>query len=300
MAMANPRINTLGLVGGRAGEPGYFSDRVSGARRFYLRLAPARRRALTVISGGWERCRPDYVIERPGFPHPILEFVARGAGTLRLAGTDYALAPGVAFVYGRGLPHRIRCAPEAPLLKYFVVFSGHEGRALLKACRLTPGTVCRVAPPEPVRQVFDDLIDHALGDHPDRPRLCAVALEYLITRIHAFAHPHDGGDRRARDTYERCRAFIEAEHLRVRTLGEIAAACHADGAYICRLFRRYGRESPVQFLRHLRMNHAVDRLLNHGRMVKEVADELGFSDPHNFTRAFRQVYGVPPERLRRG
>lgn len=280
-------------------EPRYFSARVSAARRFYLRLAPGRGRPLTVVSGGWEQCRPDYSIRRPGFPHPTIEFVARGAGELRLARQTWALAPGTAFVYGRGVPHRIRTDPEAPMLKYFVVFAGAEGRDLLRTCGLNPGTACRVSRPEPVQQVFDDLIDQALGDHPDRQRLCGVALEYLITRINSLAVPFDEGGTRALATYQRCRAFIEAEYLRIQSLQAIAGACHTDGAYICRLFRRYGRESPIQFLRHLRMNRAVDLLLNHNLMVKETAAELGFSDPHNFTRAFRKAFGVSPARLRR-
>lgn len=286
-------------VGPAAVEPSYFSARVSSARRFYLRLAPGRGRPLTVVSGGWEQCRPDYAIRRPGFPHPTLEFVARGAGELRLGGQTWTLAPGTAFVYGRGVAHRIRTDPAAPMLKYFVVFAGSEGRALLRTCGLKPGTACRVARPEPVQQVFDDLIDHALGDHPDRQRLCGVALEYLITRINSLAVPPDAGDTRALATYQRCRAFITAEYLRVESLAAIAAACHVDGAYICRLFRRYGRESPIQFLRHLRLNRAVDLLLNHNRMVKETAAELGFSDSHNFSRAFRKAFGVSPARLKR-
>ncbi|MBU4461408.1 MAG: AraC family transcriptional regulator [Verrucomicrobia bacterium] len=280
-------------------EPSYFSARVSGSRRFYLRLAPGRGRPLTVVSGGWEQCRPDYAIRRPGFPHPTLEFVARGAGELRLGGETWALAPGVAFVYGRGVPHRIRTDPSAPMLKYFVVFAGAEGRALLRTCGLRPGTACRVARTEPVQQVFDDLIDHALDDHPDRQRLCGVALEYLITRIDSLAVPFDEGGTQALATYQRCRAYIETEYLRVQSLRDIATACHADGAYICRLFRRYGRESPIQFLRHLRMNRAVDLLLNHNRMVKEVAADLGFSDTHNFSRAFRHAFGVSPARLKK-
>jgi AraC-like DNA-binding protein len=34
-------------------------------------------------------------------------------------------------------------------------------------------------------------------------------------------------------------------------------------------------------------------------MVKEVAADLGFSDTHNFSRAFRHAFGVSPARLKK-
>ena len=149
-------------------EPRYFSNQVSAAERFYLRLNPAERSPLTVISGGVEHCRPDYEINREGFPHPIIEFVARGAGRLTLRGETHPLVAGTGFIYSRGMPHRIVCDPAQPLTKYFVVLSGEAGRKLMGECRLTPGTVCRVIHPEQVQQVFEDLIQHGRSDHPDR------------------------------------------------------------------------------------------------------------------------------------
>ncbi len=280
-----------------APEPAYFSRQVSDARRFYLLLAPNRRRSLTVISGGWELCRPDYRIRRPGFPHPTLEFVARGAGELTLAARRVTLVPGIVYVYGRGVPHTIRCDPRSPMLKYFAVFAGSEARAMLRNCRMTPGTVLRVVDPERIREIFDDLIDRALGDRIHRQWFCGAALLYLITRIAAARSTAGSADRPALITYERCRRHIEQAAGTARRLTDIAAACYVSSAYMCRLFRRFGRQSPMGYLRHLRMNRAVELLLG-GRMpVKAVAAELGYSDPHNFSRAFRRVFGVPPGRL---
>ena len=73
------------------GEPRYFSAQISEARRFYLTWNFTTQRSLVVVSGGVEHCRSDYEINRSGFPHPTLEFVARGAGQLVLNGQTHAL-----------------------------------------------------------------------------------------------------------------------------------------------------------------------------------------------------------------
>ena len=280
-------------------EPRYFSEQVSAAQRFYLRLSPAERSPLTVISGGVEHCRPDYEISRKGFPHPIIEFVARGAGQLTLRGVTHPLAAGSVFTYSRAMPHRITCDPTQPLTKYFVELSGEDGRDLMRECRLAPGTVSRVVHPEQVQQVFEDLLRHGRGDHPDRHRLCAVAVQYLIMKIGDLAVPCGESASRAFATYQRCRGYIEDNYLSVKNLGDVAVACHVDLAYLCRLFQRFGRERPYRYLQHLRLNRAAELIQNSDLMIKEIADQLGFSDPYNFSRAFRRAFGAPPTRLRR-
>ena len=280
-------------------EPAYFSTQVSAARRFYLQLNPGRSRPLAVVSGGCEQCRPDYEIRRSGFLFPTIEFVARGAGTLRMKGQAYELGPGTVYVYGPRVSHHIRTDPRQPMVKYFAVFSGRVGTQLLTDCQMAPGAVRRTTHPEQLQQVFDDLIQHGLSDHFDRHRLCTVALQYLIMKTGDLAMPYGQGATRAFATYQRCRQFIAEQGLHKQSLRDVAEACHVDLAYLCRLFQRFGRQSPYQYLLHLRMNRAVDLLHSGGKLVKEVAEELGFSDPGNFSRAFRKMFGVSPDYLRK-
>ncbi|MGB7749424.1 MAG: AraC family transcriptional regulator [Verrucomicrobiia bacterium] len=278
--------------------PRYFSAQISAARRFYLALDPALQRGLVVVSGGVEHCRPDYKIDRGGFPHPTIEFVARGAGQLVLNSQPHALTAGTVFVYGRAMPHRIITDPKAPLVKYFVVLAGQEASRLLCEWNLMPGRVAHTPHPEQIQHVFDDLIRHGLGDRSARARMCAVILHYLVMKIGDSVAPHPDEASGAYATYERCRRYIEENYERTRTLQEVAAACHVDLAYLCRLFQRFGRESPSLYLRHLRLNRAAE-LLHAGCLVKHAADELGFSESCNFTRAFTRFFGLPPGRVQR-
>ncbi len=282
-----------------AAEPRYFSEQVSSAQRFYLRLKPSDPAPLTVISGGVEQCRPEYTIHRLGFPHPIIEFVARGAGQLKMRGRSHPLTTGTVFTYSRGIEHHITCDPEQPLTKYFVVLSGKAGRDLMHECQLSPGKVVRVGHPEQVQQIFEDLIRHGRDDHPDRHRMCAVVAQYLIIKIGDLATPcGEMSVSRAFATYQKCRQFIGDHYLSIRTLNEVAEACHVDPAYLCRLFQRFGRERPSRYLLHLRLNRAAELIQNSGMMIREVSETLGFSDPYNFSRAFRRTFGVAPGHLR--
>ena len=282
-----------------AATPEFFSLQVREATRFYLDLAPAATTALAVVSGGCERCAPDYAIHRPSFPYYSIEFVARGRGQLRLGRTEFPLSPGIVFTYGPGISQDIATHAGDPLTKYFVDFTGTRAEGLLQQFAPALGTAGRVAAPGEIQEIFDKLI--ADGQRATRfsAPLCAALVEYLVLKIAESQTPADAAQTPAFATYERCRQHIHAHCARLKTLSDAARQCHVDPAYLCRLFRRYARQTPYQFLMRLKMNLAADRLQDSGVLVKKVAAELGFDDPFHFSRAFKQMFGVSPEAFRR-
>jgi AraC-like DNA-binding protein len=107
--------------------------------------------------------------------------------------------------------------------------------------------------------------------------------------------PYAETDPRALATYQRAREIIGNRYLEFRTLEETARACGVNLSYLCRLFQRFDHQTPYRHLLRLKMNRAAERLLDSGLLVKEVAAEMGFSDPFNFSRSFKASFGVSPE-----
>ena len=70
----------------RTQQPRYFSRQVIEAQRFYLNFRRNIATDLTVMSGGLEKCTPDYDNARKSFAHPCIEFVVRGGGTVTFGG----------------------------------------------------------------------------------------------------------------------------------------------------------------------------------------------------------------------
>ena len=129
--------------------------------------------------------------------------------------------------------------------------------------------------------------------------LCGALLEYLIVKVADSLAPWEARQTPAFDTYQRCRRHIVAHFDRLKSLDQVAQECHVDRAYLCRLFRRYDRQTPYRFLLRQKMSLAAERLQDPGVLVKQVAAELGFDDPFHFSRAFKNTFGVSPEAFRR-
>lgn len=279
--------------------PDFFSPQVIAARRFYLDLACDNRKRLSVASGGFEQCSPDYRIDRAEFPHLCVEYVQSGRGSIRLGGQSCEIEAGFVFTYGPGVPHVIEADPSDPPRKYFIDFGGRDALPLLRRCNLAPGSVRRIAATADMRQLFDDFVFDGAHGGPLAGELCAALLEYMLLRIAASLVPSERQPTPAYGTYQKCRDYIERHHVRLRSLHEVAKETHVDQAYLCRLFQRYDMQTPHQLLTRLKMNRAAELLRDPQLLVKQVAAALGYADPFHFSRNFKNVYGASPNAFRR-
>lgn len=279
---------------GTAREPEFFSAQIVTARRFYLSLHPNLTRRISVVCAGSEHCTADYHIQRTGFQFWSLEFVARGEGMLRLgrSAESQKISTGSVFVYGPRIPHDMQSNPKAPLVKYFVTVAGRSARKLLRAP--APGKLMQTSAPPEIISLLENLISSGLRKTQYRQEICNALVEHLLLRIAETAVPMGTLGTQAFDTYQRCRAVIEGQYLQWENLAQIAEASRVDEAYMCRLFHRYDHVSPWQYVIWLRMREAAERLQRRGTKVKQVAEELGFSDPYQFSRSFRKVFGLSP------
>ncbi|HMP75510.1 MAG TPA: AraC family transcriptional regulator [Kiritimatiellia bacterium] len=275
--------------------PAFISRQVESTSYYFLTSRKGAGGGLAVVCGGRERCRADYRIDRASFPYHSIEFVVDGQGTVVLGGRRYPLGPGMAFAYGPGVPHAIRSAPRAPMTKYFVDFEGRAARAFFRrlSCARRP---VLVADPSGIIGVLDELERSARTDGAEAAAVCALLLRVLGLRLAGRGARAETRTGRALEAYRRCRTLIDERHVELRTLKELAAAAHLAPAYVCRLFQRYGETTAVRHLLRCRMAHAAELLRNSNLLVKDVADRLGYSDAFHFSRAFKRVFGLPPNR----
>lgn len=278
-----------------ASPPDFFSTQVLQARCFYLNLKPPAKEQLTVVCGGVEHCAPDYAIQRLTFPFYSVEFVAQGAGTLKLTRSKCALQAGSIFAYGPGISHSISTDKGSPMTKYFIDFSGREAAELLKKSSLRSGTVSQVFPPAEIQPLFEELVRNGLRRTRQSPRICTKLLEALLLKVKESKAPLPGRETLAFTTYQKCRNHIDRHFLRLRSLQQIASECHVDDAYLCRLFKNYDHETPYHHLIRLKMIHAAGRLP--GIPIKQIAEETGFMNPFHFSRVFKSVFGASPRAL---
>ena len=59
-------------------------------------------------------------------------------------------------------------------------------------------------------------------------------------------------------------------------------------------------QTPADYIKTLRMNRAAELLRSETITVAEVCYQVGISDPHYFTKVFKQKFGISPKRYQQG
>ncbi len=279
-------------------EPDYFSQQVEGAQRFYRQPGQGDSRDINVVSGGREICSSVYKIYRESFPYFCFEYVAAGRGDLVLGGIASALYPGAIFSYGPHISHSIRNNQDAPLVKHFVCFEGEKAATLIAENPILSGVLLYTSSPISILNSYEELLQYGLTNTANSHRMCCIIIELLLLKILETAVPWKESESRAFTTYQRCHEIIRSNFLKLHSLAEIAETCNINPSYLCRLYQKYDSQTPYRQLMRLQMNHAADQLSFSGKLVQDVAGEMGFSDPFHFSRTFKRFLGISPTQVK--
>jgi YesN/AraC family two-component response regulator len=124
-----------------------------------------------------------------------------------------------------------------------------------------------------------------------RQKLWAI-FERLLIEVIPPRHPGDLAE--IIDRYIRSR-FVEP-----LTIDDISNDLHYSSSYLSKVFKKYHGKSPIQHIIELRVQEAK-RLLeeNPSIEIQNVAEIVGYLDPHYFTRLFKKLTGCSPTEFKR-
>lgn len=281
------------------GKKAVLSTQVSGSRYFFIGLRGTSREGVVTGYGGFERCNPDYLIQRDQVEFSTLELVVGGAGTVKMNGRTWELRPGMLFHYDGGARIEIRTDPERPMEKYFLCLTGARARRRIASTGVGAGEAVALAMFPEVQRLLEDLIREGRHHRAMAGAICSALVEVLLLKIEELVGMSARKGPAGEETFLRCKGTIETQAATLATLGDITRAVGVEASRLCRLFRRYQGGSPYQYLLQRKMALAAEALMEPTALVKEAAARVGFADPYHFSRCFKKVHRVAPKDFQR-
>lgn len=99
---------------------------------------------------------------------------------------------------------------------------------------------------------------------------------------------------RRNDALQRVHDYIHAHLCDGIQLDDLAAAACISRFHFARVFRASTGDSPMEYVRKLRVEAAKQMLARGDQKIAATAAALGFCDQSHFTRTFRRMTGVSP------
>jgi AraC-like DNA-binding protein len=253
----------------------------------------------------------DYSLVRHAHPHCHVLLKVEGADTQFVVGDDiHPLTDEAAVLVNGWQPHSYVHVPDRPRTLILALYIEPEWLQIFR-----PGWVASGGPgffTQPTGEIsprIRSLTMNLAADMMARPD-CKTAHEQtlsdlMIAVIERFApwrsFPASIRELRTASGDWRIRRAVEAmrrEMNKGEGIGSWAKQAGLSRAHFFRLFESSVGVPPKVYMNVLRMERAVDLVLNRPQSLCKISAELGFAEPAHFTRFFRNHSGVGPREFR--
>ena len=101
------------------------------------------------------------------------------------------------------------------------------------------------------------------------------------------------------DWAERVRRLVERKLAESLTLGDLAAEAGFSRYHFLRIFKQTMGETPMHYVRRIRVEATHALLVNSSCSIKEIARLVGLRDEFHLSRVFKKMTGAAPSKARR-
>ena len=144
-----------------------------------------------------------------------------------------------------------------------------------------------------VKMMSQFIIDRQNLADPEQETVIQLSFLALVSYL-ATQYNSNTSDLNSIKTVSRACAYIDSKFNQSLSIGDISKSLMISERHLERLFKEYLNQTPMEYLKHVRLNHALSLLIQQNLSVNETAAKSGFSDPCYFTRVFREYFGVLP------
>jgi AraC-like DNA-binding protein len=253
---------------------------------------------------GTDAATPDYTLTEP-----LLVVMAQGGKRLLLGDRTYEYRAGQCLVVTATVPvtgHYIDTSPQAPSLGLGLVLRPADIATLI--LQAPPGWRARAADASAIStgDAGVDLLDAVarllrLLDEPADADVLAPLFEReilwrMLTGPQGEALRQIGLADSNLSHVSRAITWVRDNYAEPVRIDDLAHLAGLSTSAFHRHFRAVTAMTPLQFQKHIRLQHARSLLLTRRSDVAAVGHEVGYDSPSQFNREYRRLFGAPPGR----
>ncbi len=253
----------------------------------------------TLLAAGRRICTPAEMPIAHRFNHHTLILTLSGKGLLQVNGVSSLLHEGTIAWLDSSMLYSHHCEPRHAHWSYlWVGFVGYGLDTLFDSLGVVANPVFDMKAVHNLQGIFEGILGEVEGRGFFAESQCFALLAQLISSlVSERAYNSDVGG--AVQRLQRVMETVRADLSRAWTVAELAPAANLSQAQLFRRFRQRTGTTPIDWLRHERVNAAKRLLVVTDEQIGKIAARCGYPDPFHFARDFKKLVGVTPSEFRR-
>lgn len=152
-----------------------------------------------------------------------------------------------------------------------------------------------------LRLLFSHLLHNGRELPQDQTLLTAELLltAFISGHHHASQPPPSQLPEAVQDVFDFIRQTLSRDSAASFTLTQLAKIAFVTPEHLCRLFREQVGFAPMQTVRLIRLENALQLVARTNYPLVEIAHRCGFAGANHFSRCFAQTYRSTPSQIRK-
>lgn len=255
------------------------------------------------IQFGKEKCDPWHHYG-PTLTHNYLfHYILSGRGSFLENDKHEAiqLGPGQGFL----MPPNTVCSYTAdqddPWTYCWIEFNGLKAANFMRQAGLNANNLIFTPHKPMIISSIKDTLETIIRNHSQHESFLIAQLYLLVDHLIRFSkHSPQQRPNEIHSFYIReAIHYIQDHYMDNPSVDQLADICHLNRNYFTRLFKQELHMTPSQFIMTYRINQSCELLASTNRSIRDIAEQIGYSNQFNFSSAFKRVKGMTPMEWRR-
>lgn len=261
---------------------------------YTFQLQPVRFNILEILDHYYFTEEQAYCFNRAGHQYFELLYVHNGTLGVTLADTVCTLAAGDLILFGPDSEHAKRLTKDNTCNFLSISFDmdlSEPQRLLGHVFHCTNG----------LRDALYKIIEESTMHSPHAQTLMLCHLQEIITRLilllNELEEEHNSfslNQNSQGDLLQQILAYMEEKVTEPITIEQICHKFFMSRTSLQALFKTYLHNSPKNYLLNIKLQKSKELIRENQHTISEIADMLGFSSIHYFSRLFKKYFDLSP------
>jgi AraC family transcriptional regulator, arabinose operon regulatory protein len=253
---------------------------------------------LGVVCAGIQVSTKDYSFKLSDYPFYRLTLTVSGQAEVHKGKERYISKPGSMYFFPPRKTGFIINKSDMEWKHIYIHFTGSDVDNLLSKAGSCSKNVWHTTNPGEIQNLFESIVHNCLEQSDSSQVVCDSYLRILLIKLNSMILDSNEHSSTSRHNYLKCYNYIRNNFSEIVSIGDISEKCCISNIYLCRLFKKYAKTSPMAYVTKLKMNKAALLLMQTDYSIKQISIMLAFDNQYYFSRVFKRAYGISPANYR--